>query len=491
MATYPLLDPEIHKSIEKERSSYLGEDTNPDIVQTYRDYLAGKHLVTLTDQQKTWLRNVLNNQFCDNITHEVVAAARDRIKFDGWSSENGAVDDFLRLFYVSARVAQRQNQFHYDALGEGNTVVALAFNNRGNRVDIIDEEWWNGEKGVFIDYDDEGYPTYGVKEWKETTLPDNTKQGYFTRRNIWFEDEENCRLERWIGNGTEWTPYTNTDPQSGKEIPAVKPWQKSGGAPLHIPYIHFPNVDRGSDVYGRSEIGGGVLGFQDQLNDMQHALTSATRMTGYQMYWAKGIKPKIVAGEEIPPEVGPGRLLWSSSTDSAFGVLPAGDLTQIALAYKTKLQSVARMTRTPIHVITGGDWPSGESLLRSELPSIGKAEGQIETFRNCWMALGHRAIEIWNRFGKGQKIPEDMENALIRAEFLSPERRDWVTRVTTAQMLKGIVSQEKILRMIGIPEEEIPGIIAEMDAEKRKEMELEVEKTTRTRPPQQPGGTQS
>ena len=470
-------DNSINARIDKDRAKYPSGN-----LVTYRRYAKGEHDLQLTDKQKEILKGIPTAEFCDNVTHQVLAEDADRLELMGFQVDDKTVQKLLDDFFTKANLADMSSEVHYDAGRDGDHVIALGWDaeadNGAGRCIPYQEEWWDGNEGVFIAYDRKGNAIYGVKEWNE--------EGLGKRRNVWFDD----RVERYLQteNGTTWQPYT----VPGEDGP-VQPWVKKGtrtvvnpdgttrqvSIPLHIPYVHFKNPGRGKKHYGFSEIGGGFKGFQDQINDLQWAMSGAGRLTAYQLLTIAGIDLDKVDAEGNPilnpdgsvqqeeVEVGPGQVLSSKDPNTEFGHIPAGSIKELLDLYNQKLKSVARMTRTPLHAITGGDWPSGEALLRAELPAVGKAKTKIKKWRVSWATVAHRMVEITNAYGKRQYN----EAAVITAVFAEPERRDIISKATVVNLIKDLLSTQAALRMLGFSEAEIEKIISEKDEAAKKALD--------------------
>lgn len=389
----PDLNPkELDTRIQQDREEYVSKipESNPSTaIKTYRDYADGKQLCTLLAAVKEYLSGALSHLYSDNVMHQVIAEASDRLQLLRFDVQDDAVTTFLQdEIFIKCHLANLSGETHYAALRDGDFALMPEWSERENRVLIQKEDWWNGDYGVFVAYEQQ-QPVYAVKEWTEKTETGSERK----RRNVYFDD----RIERYVsssGVGGSWEMFsleTDTDwPQ---------PWEKPDGSPLHIPIVHFANGGRGPGNYGRSELAGGVLGNQDGLNDKRYDIDVAARMTAFQMVTASGYKPVLdKQGNPIPPKWGPGGFLASSDPAGRFDVIEAGDLSQLENVYKLILRAICRMTRTPLHAITG-DWPSGEALLRAELPATNKARRQAEKFKTAWATLAHRCVEIANAFG--------------------------------------------------------------------------------------------
>lgn len=425
-------------------------------VEAFRHYAAGTQTLVLTLEQQDILKGILNHKFCDNVCHQIIAEAADRLELLRFDCEDTKTHDYLSDWFSTATLSDFAGTVHYNALRDGNHVVALGWDDARQMVMLYQEDWWNGYEGVWIAYDNNDNMLYAVKEWR---TPDGI------RRNIWFED----RVERYMGAGAansqnaKFQPYHDVEDGMGWSVA----WTQLDGTPLHIPYVHFANPSRGKRNYGTSEIDGGVLGFQDQLNDLQYDMSAAGRMTGFQMLGISGVKKEIdpVTKKEIPMKVGPGQVFTSSNPQTRYQVLEAGDISQLLHLYLQKLKSVSRMTRTPLHLITGGEWPSGEALLRAELPAVGKAMRQAKRFAPAWVSVAHKATEIANVFGRAG-LDESAKSAKINAVYSPVERRDQLSKSVVVANLGDRISDREALRVMGTySDEQIEKIMEEKKQE--------------------------
>lgn len=428
-----------HALIELERSFYDKENRRN---ERYREYARGEQPCTLTPEQEELLAGINGNDRADNVCHQIVAEAADRLELVGFEVPNAPVQAFLDELYIKNALADLQGEVHYDAARDGNVAVLVRFQPTGEtapygRVVFDLEPWWDGIQGVFVAPAMEGKEAYAVKDrivsgkGARESLPIQTddkgqakvplisslSEGLRVRRYVYYDD----RIERYerplnytIVAGSEdlgWTPYEDPlDPPRTLYVGGgrhILGWVKADGSPLHIPLVHFANAGRMLGIQGMSELSGGVLNFQDEINETQADLTAATRLTAFQILWMKGYTatrdPKYPSEERyIPPvlKLQPGAFLHDTSESFEVGALPAGDITQILASYGCKLESVARSTRTPRHAITGGDWPSGEALERAERPSRAKAKRQAAKHGVSWATVMHRAVELANAFAK-------------------------------------------------------------------------------------------
>jgi hypothetical protein len=451
-----MTDLSIHTLIEAERKA-----AQPDAAQvrTFRSYARGRQRGTLTPGQARILRGLLGNLHADNVCGMVLDQISARLQLVRFAVEGdqasataaAAVETALRALWTTAQIPALAGAAHYAALRDGNHAIALGWED--GRVRLARERWWNGKHGLFVAYDGAERPRYAVKDW---AAPEGL------RRTIWYAD----RIERYLAAGDGWRPYRL--PADGDVWPV--PWVDRAGQGLGIPVVHLACRERPSDgdqkgdpapAYGVSVLDGGILGLQDEVNDVQRDISAAARFAGYQMLWGTGITPQHdQAGNEVPLIVEPGAFFRDESPEASFGALPAGSLAELERTLTIKLQAISRQSAVPQHLIAG-QWPSGEALLRAERPLTDRCEALIRVIGPAWASIAHKATLLLNTFG-GAQLDATL---LIAAVFAPAERRDPLTRAQVAAAEAPYVSRRETLRTLGRSPAEIERILAEIKEE--------------------------
>jgi hypothetical protein len=272
----------IHTELEEERKA-----AQPDaaMVRTFRSYARGRQRGTLNAAQQRILRGLLGNLFADNVCAMVLGQLSARLQLVRYAVEGSeaqataaqAVETFLRGVWTFNLLPALSGAVHWATVRDGNHAIALAWDD--GRVRLARENWWNGERGLWVAYDEAERPKYAVKEWKTT----NGK-----RRTIWYPE----RIERYRADGSGWRMINLPSDLAvtGVDIEAVAagqgrpvPWVDAGGQPLGIPVVHFACRERPTDgdgdgdpspLYGASVLDGGVLGLQDEINDVQRDISA-------------------------------------------------------------------------------------------------------------------------------------------------------------------------------------------------------------------------
>ncbi len=435
-----LLD--IHARIDRDRKA-----SQPDArhVRIYRNYAKGRHDPTLTLDQLRALEGVINRDghaLADNVCKMILQAVTSRLQLALYQVDADPVSAWLGDWWVTTQLPLLAQQVHWATARDGNHAVTLAWDNLAGRVRLAREPWWDGKSGIWISYDDQDQPQYAVKEFTEATP--TGKQ----RVRITYQRD---RITRWVAAGAGWRVAPDTVDADGHPLPADAPWVDAAGAPLGLPLVHFRNVTTPADTddsdgsYGVSELAGGIIGLQDEINDIQRDITIAARLQGFAVITATGVTfPKDDQGNTLLPTVQPGMILHTSAPNGAWGILPPGDLAQLERAHAIKLRAISRVSSTPLHLITGGDWPSGVALMQADQPLIRKVEAIGRALAPAWASLAHKATVLSNAFGG-----TDLDTtALISIQYKPADGLDPLTRAQVAAAEAPFVSEEDTLQTL-------------------------------------------
>ncbi len=441
----------IHTRIEEDRKNSQAELSRWSDLRIFRRYYRGRQRGTLNADQMRILQGVIGNKFAHNICKKIVNTKAHRLEMARWDVDNQAVVDFLFQLWTKNQVPDLFADMVVACIRDGNTCIGLNWvpSSDGGRVGLFLERWWDGQSGMFVHYDSYGQPDYAVKEWK---TPNNQKY-----RTIYFPD----RLERYQSIGEGWSLYSLPgDPLTSTS--GILPWVKGNGKPLGIPVIHFPNGNDDDTNYGASELDGGVLGFQDQINAIQHDITAVSLLTGSPRTTSKGFAlEEDDDGKKKMPKTGPGAHWHADDPTAEWGILEPGQVGPLKEGLMIKVDAVCQMTNIPVHAITG-DWPSGEAIFRSEMGLVNDGEKLAKKVGPAMSSVAHRATEMANAFGSGPQLDEE---ALIRTIFAPLDKRDPLTLVMFAEKTAPFVSEQEVLRILGYAPEKILEILAEREAE--------------------------
>ena len=460
----------IHDDIRQEREASTPEAEK---LKLYRRYARGRQDGTLSAQQRKILGNLIGKRFCDNVVARILGELRNRLRLkrmevDGETGESDRVQSYLRQLWTLNNVSRMANAIHWAMLRDGDHAVSLnhiTTEAGEDRVVLRRELWWNGTVGTWVAYDDNGRPKYAVKDWEE----DGTQY-----RTIY----ERARIRRFRRGGSGWTPYSlDSDPDAGGEGTVI--WTDdgtAGGEPIGIPVVHFGNLqvpqdpeggtsdDEPDPMYGSSELGGGLLGLQDEVNDVHRDITAAARFSGYPMMYGTGVgQPTDNDGNPTSYTPEPGAFFRADNPDAEFGRIEAGSIETLVNTLETKLEAMSRQSSVPMFAIQG-DWPSGEALIRAEMPLVDKVETIADSVGPAWGSVMHKATRLHNVFSGGT-LNEDL---MISAVFGDPRRRDEATQAEVAEKVAPFVSERETLRILDYSPSEIDRIMDERSEERQQ-----------------------
>lgn len=389
-----------------------------------REYALGKQTNGLTAGQKTALEGLLGCDFADNICALILDTNTNRLRFLGWEVVGKQSQSFADDIYSSYYLSALSNDVHYSMLRDGNSALLVVPDD--GKLQFIREDWWNGYYGMFVGYDKNHKKAYAVREW--------VNEEGIKRRIIWLAG----RIERYFFsvNSSIWLPFSNSTVSASDE------WVNVNNEPLSIPVVHFGNRKR-VGMYGLSELSGGLLAFQDQINGVQYDASICGRFTGYQQYYVAGVEIKYdKSGNPVSPLNSPGVWHVTDNQDAVYGTLPAGDISKLKELYLMKLQSMCRVAQTPMHYITGGDFPAGEAIHALERPFTSKLVAQISRVKPAWEEVLMVASQITGLTKRTSKITK------CAALFDNPEKRDVMTE---ALAQKAVWEAASLALSAGIP----------------------------------------
>lgn len=422
------LDHPIHEQIDTYRDA--AASNVPDDVREYYD---GEQPIVVSPEQQYALGDRANRPLIENMIQRCVDTISGRLLFDRFVCvDNPDVEEALLDFATKNHFDRRVIKNTVRTLVDGNTANSLSWDAAGQRVVVHQEQWWDGEEGMFVETSNDGNELWAVKEWTDIEKR--------KRRTVYLPDS----IQRFVRDGEAWVPFPD-------EAEHIQPWLKRNGEPLGVPVIHFANAGASASVYGDSKVEP-LLGLQDALNGTLFDLVAALAMTAFGIYTATGVDTTKTA-----LHVGPGRLWAVENKDAEFGLLTGASIASLRDGYQTIRSSIASQFPVAEHVIAG-DWPSGTALVKAESQMVGYAKTLGDTWAPSYVREGHRATEIMNAFGE-YTLDED---ALIQIAYKAPEQLD---EGTIAQINREKV--ETYRELAGLPKSLMAktGIVDEAEAE--------------------------
>jgi len=433
----------------------------------YEEIYDGDRGAMLRDRARAYLQQ-WGVPFCENFAEPVVDALAERLQVIGFQSSlaetNGDTDEtsdpvgeLAETWWQAERMDGLQTVVHTQCLIKGDEYVIVEWDTATGRPTITRQR----TNQVRVFYSDE-YPDtveYASKLWNTTAKSATNPNGRTVQRlNLYFPG----RVEKW------YRPHTGTDGNGGWErwqdpgdTAWPIPWVDEQGGPLGVAVIHFRNKPLG-DGKGRSRVKP-VIPFQEQLNKYVADLNDLVDNHALPQDWVTGI-----TGDADLQRV-PGDVWKANSADAKFGRLAASDAKSVLDPIESVLSRLARRSRVPMHVLTGGTPPSGEALKTSESGLVATAKAAQVEFGNSWEQAILLAVRLARVFG-----PDDVKAMLstadeglrMEAQWANPETRSDTDDLTVAEAKQRLgVSRFTLLGELGYdPEKEAKRRQAEQEA---------------------------
>jgi hypothetical protein len=137
----------------------------------------------------------------------------------------------------------------------------------------------------------------------------------------------------------------------------------------------------------------------------------------------------------------PGEVWFFPSSGASVGQFDAADPQGILNSIESLLSRRARRAQIPLHLLTGGDIPSGEAMRSAEAGLVKKVEARMEVFGDAWEDVLRTGLQLAD-------VPTD--NLTIETQWRSPESRDDLEQADAAVKWKDAgVSQDSIMERYG------------------------------------------
>lgn len=403
-----------------------------DEYRLHEDYYDGKHTTRLNDRTRQFLE-ANGIPFRENFCEPVIDTLAERLVVTGFDADSQRVADWLDELAEANRLDAMQDVVHTTALVKGDAYVVLDTGPDGPQLAF------NRPELVHCCYSDDATDQvlWAAKCWMtDEAGPSNPRGRAVERLNIYLPD----RIERWfrlsVGSKGGWQPWQGPDGN------AVTPWVDAAGEPIGVPVVHFRNRPLGKP-HGRSELAN-VIPQQDLLNKLCVDLAMILDNQAWRQRWATGVDPSSADFKNLPGDV------WMApDKDARFGDFAADEATGVLAAIEGTLSRIARRTRTPLHLLTGGDMPSGEALRSAESGLVAKAGLRQTGFGNSWEDAMRLAMRIEQVFGEAD-FPAGAEDGKISATWRDAQSRNEVEEANTALVKKQLgVSRRTLLMELG------------------------------------------
>jgi hypothetical protein len=442
----------------------------------YESYYDGDQNVKLTARTRKFLEQHGSQvKWCENFIEPVVDILAERLVVTGFGIYAGDqpkkpsllkrivgkktedvteqlhayVDDLLEQNHADSM----QDVAHTTALVKGD-VFLVAYVEDGKPCLT-----WNPPENFKVLYSEEkpDEMALAIKRWTTSEeAPQNPEGGEITRMNLYYPNQ----IEKYFRAGTDgdWARWQT----EGEEWPA--PWVDKADQPLGIPIFHMKYKSLGRS-YGRSRLKAAIP-FQDELNKQVVDLNMVMDHLGWPQRYAFGVD---LDQKQVDTMIGD--FLTGGNAEIKVGQFDAADPTGILDSIEQILSRLARRCRLPLHLITTGAVPSGESF-KAANAGIDRTAALTQTE---WGSVWENAVRMLIRLGQafGDAPAADLDTLTIRCEWEEPDYGNEKEHLEAAMLKKELgVSNDTLLTELGYdPEEERDKRASELaESQQRQEM---------------------
>jgi hypothetical protein len=384
-----------------------------DDLKKWRAYYAGNHDLLLSEDQKAFLENVIDDDSdwpIDNRCQKVVDKVKGRLNVIGFVDpagnkitfdeieEGGGALGAAALWWANNDMDHWEGELYRYALRDGEAFIIVDHNGKRPRFTV--GECWDGDSGIRMIYEDpktKQRPVAAIKYWY-TTDPVRVEASGVLRATLYtasavykyarFANERQARYYDLVDKKTEDDFYRIRDPADGGQWPVA--WTNKQGEPLGLAVVPF--------VSPRGSLVGPIVGLNNALNKTNLDLLANADQQGF------GI-PVIEYEQELPipydntsdtdandPAGGdgfgfrPGRVIETTGkmhklpADDLRGLLDLANFWQVAIASNS---DIPMYEFTPVE----GNVPSGAAL---EIIDASLSEHAAEC--QIWFTSGYRTV---------------------------------------------------------------------------------------------------
>lgn len=429
----------------------------------YESFYDGEHATELTDRLQEFLTRQ-GVDFAENFCEPMVDMVAERLTVTGFeASIDGDPDGnqaaevaqwLAEEWWTPGHLDEHQSTVHTQTLILGDGFGVIGFDNTTRRPTFS----WNPPDRMKAVYDSDGHMSYAVKVWtSDDKGPSNPAGRTIARMNVYWPDriEKFYKLHSSVGKGG-WAQW-HDEPDGDEPTVWPTPWVDTDGRPLGIPVVHFRNRSRGRD-YGRSELAGGVIPQQLALNKQVIDLLAILDYQGWPQRYASGISKD----EARDLKTAPGEL-WTAKGDAKFGEFPTADLDPILAAIENTISRMARRSGMPLHLLTGGDIPSGEAMKTAESRLVARCKDRSTSYGNRWEDAAVMAIKL-AALADALPFELDLAELTLHTVWANPASRDELAEASTFEAHHRLgVSKHTILTKLGYQPDDEAGYRAEED----------------------------
>lgn len=461
-----------------DRAADMGEQRLKDYA-LYDEFYDGEHGPELRDRAKQYLEGRTGVPFSENFAEPVVDTLSERLTVIGFTSSEARelpakpdpsdpekpaedpatpptpaateiVDEPAALcedWWQKLRLDGKQGRVHTGALKRGDEYVIVDWDEKTGRPTFTRQ--LPEQCKVVYATDEPDTVAYAVKCWntRRESKASNPDGRPVTRLNIYWPDQ----IEKWVrdADGAPWVRWIDDpDPETGEKTGWPTWWTDTvdeAGDSFGVAMIHFRHMPR-DDGQGRSRVRKAIP-FQLELNKQCADL--------HDLVDNHGLPQDVITGISGDLEITRDGSLWKTPSAEANAFrLDVSPTDNILNAIEGTLSRLARRMRMPLHLLTGGTPPSGESLKTAESGLVSTAKACQTELGEAWEAAFLLGLRLNEAFGAEKLTVKD--DLTLEVQWENPETRsdEADLAVAEAKHRLGWSRHTLIQEMGGDPEKE-------------------------------------
>lgn len=344
-----------------------------------------------------------------NFPRLVVASIAERLRLEGFRTEDPAVGADLYRVMKRNRMIDGAAACHFEALALGRSFVIV----------------WAGRTPET--------PTVTVESPRQVAVRLDPATGEVTSAAKRWVDGDRAYLTLFLPDRIVKMRSTET---IAPGAPTPNDWTVTEELPNPlgvVPVVPFINRGRLLDVYGRSEMTD-VMPLSDAVNKLTSDMMVTSEFYARPRRWATGLE--IVEDEDGNPinpfTEGAERVWQSESPETTYGQFAQANLDGYSDALATITQQIGALTGLPPHYLgLHGDQPASADAIRSaEASLVSTARARMRTFGDAWADVARLVYAVQ----KGVD-PEALE---VEAVWGDPETRTPAQSADAATKLRSM-----------------------------------------------------
>lgn len=386
-----------------------------DFVSKIRDYYYSTQPDVLTPRQREYMGlKDGDEEPRDNFIDDTIQLISERLYVTGWQASHISETESQKLNLAIQTIMENndmdstQDDVYTSALRDGCSFIIVDYDTskaglEGVRFQVLPSAYINYDNGneqimgVRLHKDTYGKVTFASNRYVDYDITNDGPINKDIKINQFLTIYNPDKIERYIMRGAVQDSVNSDFAQAGWERytenpgdPWPIPWTtngQAGGEPLGVPVFEFETPD--GSVINRS-----LLSIQDAVNRNFSDTIALDYLHGFALLVITGV---ALDDDEV---LSPGRVINIQDNEASVNRIAGESSSNLHETKRTYIQSVARKTTIPIHLIFPTSTPpTGESLKRMESRIINRCLRIQRNYGKAWINIAEMSLKLALVFG--------------------------------------------------------------------------------------------